>query len=138
MKRYWQRNLTGQYLKEEIAAEGLTRNVPAFSRFLEVAALCNGQIVNFQTVSLDAAVARTTVQDYYSILKDTLIAEELEPWKKTRKRKAISKSKYYFFDIGVANHLQKIGKISLKSKAFGEAFEALIFQELAAYRDYVS
>jgi predicted AAA+ superfamily ATPase len=128
----------GEYLKEEIAAEGLTRNVPAFSRFLEVAALSNGQIINFQTISSDAAVPRTTVQEYFSILKDTLIAEELEPWRKTKKRKAITTSKFYFFDVGVANQLQNAGKIEKKSKLFGDAFEAFIFQELAAYRDYIS
>ena len=128
----------GEYLKEEIAAEGLTRNVPAFSRFLETAALCNGQIINYQTVSSDAAVPRTTVQEYFSILKDTLIAEEVECWRKTKKRKAIAASKFYFFDVGVANHLQHAGRIEQKTKFFGEALEAFIFQELAAYRDYIS
>lgn len=128
----------GEYLKEEIAAEGLTRNIPAFSRFLEVAALSNGQVINYQNISSDAEVARSTVQDYYSILRDTLIAEELEPWQKTRKRKAIAKSKYYFFDCGVVNSLQSTGLITSKSKAFGDAFETFIFHELASYRDYLS
>ena len=132
------RAYAGEYLKEEIADEGLTRNVPAFSRFLEVAALSNGQMINYQTISSDAAVPRTTVQEYFSILKDTLIAEELEPWRKTKKRKAVTKSKFYFFDVGVANCLQNSGTIELKSKLFGDAFECLIFQELASYRDYIS
>jgi uncharacterized protein len=132
------RSYSGEYLKEEIAAEGLTRNVPAFSRFLEIAALSNGQIINYQAVSSDAAVPRSTVQDYFSILKDTLIAEKIEPWRKTKKRKAVSKSKYYFFDVGVANHLQNISKIEPRSAQFGDAFECFIFQELSAYRDYVS
>lgn len=128
----------GEYLKEEIAAEGLTRNVPAFSRFLEVAALSNGKIINYQAISSDSAVPRTTVQEYFSILKDTLIAEEVEPWRKTKKRKAIATSKFYFFDVGVANHLQHSGKIEQKSKLFGDAFESFMFQELACYRDYIS
>ena len=132
------RAYAGEYLKEEIAAEGLTRNVPAFSRFLETAALRNGQIINYQAISSDAAVPRTTVQEYFSILKDTLIAEEVEPWRKTKKRKAVTTSKFYFFDVGVANHLQHSGRIAQKSKLFGDAFEAFIFQELAAYRDYIS
>lgn len=132
------RAYAGEYLKEEIAAEGLTRNVPAFSRFLETAALCNGQIINYQAISSDAAVPRTTVQEYFAILKDTLIAEEIEPWRKTKKRKAVTTSKFYFFDVGVANHLQHAGRIAQKSKLFGDAFEAFIFQELAAYRDYIS
>lgn len=128
----------GDYLSQEIAAEGLTRNIPAFSRFLETAGLCNGEIINYQAISSDSAVPRTTVQEYFSILKDTLVAEEVEPWRKTRKRKAVATSKFYFFDIGVANHLQHAGKIELRSKLFGHAFESFVFQELAAYRDYVS
>lgn len=132
------RAYAGEYLKEEIAAEGLTRNVPAFSRFLETAALCNGQIINYQSISSDAAVPRTTVQEYFSILKDTLIAEDLESWRKTKKRKAVATSKFYFFDVGVVNHLQHAGRIEKKSKLFGDALESFVFQEIAAYRDYVS
>src|SRR5207247_5755485 len=67
----------GQYLQQEIVAEGATRNVPAFSRSLKVAALCNGTIVNFTNVASDAQVARTTVYEYFEILKDTLILHEL-------------------------------------------------------------
>ena len=81
----------------EIVAAGATRNVPAFSRFLRVAALCNGTIVNFTNVANDAQVKRTTVYEYFEILKDTLILHELPPWKKTRKRKPLASSKYYFF-----------------------------------------
>ena len=63
----------GSYLQQEILAEGATRNIPAFSRFLRVAALCNASIVNFTNVANDAQVARTTVYEYFEILKDTLI-----------------------------------------------------------------
>lgn len=86
----------GSYLQEEIMAEGAVRNLPAFSRFLRVAALCNGQIVNFTNVSNDAQVARTTVYEYFDILKDTLILYELLPWRKSKKRKPLASSKYYF------------------------------------------
>lgn len=85
----------GIYLKEEIAAEGLTRNIPAFSRFLTIAALCNGQIVNYTKIANDAQVARSTVQEYFEILKDTLIAYKLPAWNKSQKRKPIGTSKYY-------------------------------------------
>jgi len=71
----------GSYLQQEIVAEGATRNVPAFSRFLKVAAFCNGTIVNFTNVANDAQVKRTTVYEYFEILKDTLILHELPPWK---------------------------------------------------------
>lgn len=132
------KSYVGDYLKEEVAEEGLTRNIPAFSRFLEVAALGDGQIVNYTNVASDAEIARSTVQDYFGILRDTLIAEEIEPWAKTKKRKAISKSKFYFFDPGVVNTLQAAGEIKPRSPLFGQAFERFIYHELATYRDYVT
>jgi uncharacterized protein len=96
----------GSYLQQEIVAEGATRNIPAFSRFLRVAAICNGTIVNFTNVANDAQVKRTTVYEYFEILKDTLIVHELPPWKKTKRRKPLASSKYYFFDVGVVSSLQ--------------------------------
>ena len=126
----------GTYVKEEIATEALTRNVPAFSRFLEVAALCNGKLINYSKISNDAQVARSTVQEYFQILKDTLIAYEVLPWKKSKKRKPISTSKFYFFDIGVCRYLQNRTRIKLGSPEFGEAFESYIFHEIKTYSDY--
>jgi predicted AAA+ superfamily ATPase len=127
----------GSYLQQEIVAEGATRNVPAFSRFLRVAALCNGTIVNFTNVANDAQVARTTVHEYFEILKDTLILHELPAWRKSRQRKPIASSKFYFFDVGVASFLQ--GRdVAAGTPEFGLAFETLVMQELVAYRDYVS
>lgn len=126
----------GTYLKEEIAAEGLTRNVPAFSRFLEVAALCNGQLINYAKISNDSQVARSTVQEYFSILKDTLLAHELPAWRKTRRRKPITTSKIYFFDSGVARFLQNRILMKQGSPEFGEAFETYLFHELKAFSSY--
>lgn len=126
----------GTYLKEEIAAEGLTRNVPAFSRFLEVAALCNGKIINYTKISNDAQVARTTIQEYFQTLKDTLIAFELPPWKQSLKRKPIGTSKFYLFDNGVIRILQNRNILSAKTPEFGDAFETFIFHELKAFVDY--
>lgn len=128
----------GTYLKEEVAAEALTRNVPAFSRFLEVAALCNGRLINYTKISNDAQVARSTIQEYFQILKDTLIAYEVSAWKMSKKRKPISTSKFYFFDIGVCRYLQNRSKIKTGSPEFGEAFETFIFHEIKTYLDYVS
>lgn len=91
----------GSYLQQEIVAEGVTRNVPAFSRFLKVASLCNSKIVNFTNVANDAQVARTTVYEYFEILKDTLVLHEVPAWRKSKKRKPLASSKYYFFDVGV-------------------------------------
>ncbi len=126
----------GTYLKEEIAAEGLTRNIPAFSRFLEVAALCNGQIINYAKVANDAQVARSTVQEYFGILKDTLIAHEVPAWTHSRKRKAIGTSKIYLFDPGVARILQGRPPVNVGSPEYGHLFETFIFHELKSYCDY--
>ena len=126
----------GTYLREEIAAEGLTRNIPAFSRFLDIAALCNGQLLNYAKISNDAQVARSTVQEYFQILKDTLIACELTPWQQSIKRKPLSTSKLYFFDCGIVRYLQKRSSVRPGSPEFGELLETFIFHELAAWCDY--
>jgi predicted AAA+ superfamily ATPase len=126
----------GTYLKEEVAYEGLTRNIPAFSRFLEVAALCNSQLINYAKIANDAQVARSTVQEYFQILKDTLLAYEIPAWKRSRKRKPISTSKYYFFDSGVVRFLQNRGRINPRSPEYGEAFETYLCHEIKAFLDY--
>ena len=127
----------GSYLQQEITAEGAARNIPGFSRFLNVAAWCNGTIVNFTNVSNDAQVARTTVYEYFEILKDTLILHELRAWRKSSKRKPLVSSKYYFFDVGVVSTLQG-RKFRPGTPEFGEAFETYIMHELTAYSSYVS
>jgi predicted AAA+ superfamily ATPase len=128
---------TGTYLQQEIVAEGATRNIPAFSRFLRVASLCNGTIVNFTNVGNDAQVARTTVYEYFEILKDTLVLHELPAWRKSTKRKPLSSSKYYFFDVGVVAALQG-RRFRPGTPEFGEALETIVFHELVAHRDYVA
>jgi uncharacterized protein len=127
----------GTYLQQEIVAEGATRNVPAFSRFLRTAALCNGTIVNFTKVANDAQVPRTTVYEYFEILRDTLIIHELPAWQKSTRRRPLVSSKYYFFDVAVAATLQ--GRlIRSGTPEFGPALETLVFTELMAHRDYTS
>ncbi len=128
---------TGSYLQQEIVAEGVTRNVPAFSRFLRVAALCNGTVVNFTNVSNDAQVPRTTVYEYFEILKDTLLLYELPAWRKSKKRKPLASSKYYFFDVGVVAALQS-RQFRPGTPEFGEAFETYLMHELVSYSDYIS
>jgi predicted AAA+ superfamily ATPase len=127
----------GDYLQQEIVAEGAARNVPAFSRFLRVAALCNATLVNFSKVASDAQVKRTTVYEYFSILADTLVLHELPAWRLSRKRKPLASSKYYFFDVGVVGALQ--GRpFRIGTPEFGQAFETWLFHELVCHRDYVS
>jgi predicted AAA+ superfamily ATPase len=126
---------TGTYLQQEIMAEGATRNVPAFSRFLKVAALCNATVVNFTQLASDAQVARTTVYEYFDILRDTLILHEVPAWTASRTRKPLVSSKYYFFDIGVVSSLQ--GRLVRRgTPEFGAAFETYLLHELVCHRDY--
>ncbi len=126
----------GTYLQQEVVAEGATRNVPAFSRFLRVAALANATLVNFTNVASDAQVPRTTVYEYFEILKDTLILHEVPAWTASKTRKPIVSSKYYFFDIGITGALQ--GRTAASQTPDGHAFETYLLHELMAYRDYVS
>ncbi|MGH7819957.1 MAG: ATP-binding protein [Candidatus Binatia bacterium] len=127
----------GAYLQQEVVAEGATRNVEAFSRFLKVAAFCNGTIVNFTEVANDAQVPRTTVYEYFEILKDTLVLHELPAWRESRKRKPLVSSKYYFFDSGVVSALQ--GRdVRAGTPEFGEALETSLMHELRSHSDYIS
>jgi predicted AAA+ superfamily ATPase len=127
----------GTYLQQEVVAEGATRNVPAFSRFLRVAALANATVVNFTEVANDAQVPRTTVYEYFEILKDTLVLHDLPAWKESKSRKPLVSSKYYFFDVGVVSALQ--GRLVRPgTPEFGAAVETFLFHELLCFRDYQS
>lgn len=126
----------GTYLTEEIRAEGLTRSLEAFSRFLEVAALSNGKEINFTEVGNDAQVPPRTIREYYTVLQDTLLGAALPCYQKTVKRKPVATSKFYFFDLGVANTLLKRGPVEEGSESYGNALEHLIFCELRAYLSY--
>jgi predicted AAA+ superfamily ATPase len=125
----------GTYLQQEVVAEGATRNVPAFSRFLRVAAACNATVVNFTAVASDAQVPRTTVYEYFDILRDTLLLHEVPAWTRSSVRKPLVSPKYYFFDIGVASWLQ--GRpVRRGTPEFGPAFETWLLHELVCHRDY--
>jgi predicted AAA+ superfamily ATPase len=126
----------GTYLREEIQAEGIARNIQSFSRFLEVAALTNGHIVNFSNVGSDAQVSPRTVQSYYEVLTDTLIGTLLPPFQLRNSRKAVSSPKFYFFDIGVVNALLSRFQITPRTPEYGRALEHMVFLELQAYIDY--
>lgn len=130
------RTYCGDYLQQEILAEGLVRNLPAFSRFLEIAALCQGKMINFTEISSDAQVKLSTVREYLGLLKDTLVIHELPAFRGTKNRKAIQTAKYFFFDVGVVNTLQGRENLRFKTSETGEAFETYFFHELMCYRDY--
>lgn len=126
----------GTYLQEEIVAEGIVRKLEHFSKFLEMAALSNTEILNYSNIAGDLGMPAKTVREYFQILQDTLLGSVLEPYYKTVKRKAISTAKFYFFDIGVSNVLSGRFAIKPKSDLFGKAFEHFIYLELKAYLHY--
>lgn len=124
------------YLKEEIQAEALVRKIQSFSKFLQISALTSGTMLNFNSLSNDVGIPASTVREYYQILQDTLVGFLLPAWTKTKKRKAISTAKFYFFDIGVAHQLAEIQSIDPQSDLYGRAFEHFIAMELRAYLSY--
>ena len=126
----------GTYLQEEIRAEGLTRSIENFSRFLTVAATCNGEQLNYTAVGSDAGVPPRTVREYFQILEDTLLGYQLPAYRKTVKRKPVATSKFFFFDVGVANTLLKRSEVVPGSETFGKALEHLVFLEIRAKLDY--
>lgn len=102
-----------------------------------MAAYCNATIVNFTNLATDSQVPRTTVYEYFEILKDTLILHELPAWRETKKRKPLVSSKYYFFDIGVVAGLQE-RRYRRATPEYGEAIETYLLHELKSYTDYIS
>jgi len=126
----------GDYLREEVLAEALTRNLPAFHRFLEAAALSNGQIVNSATISREIGVSANTVRGYFDVLVDTLVATWVPAWTKRAKRRVIQAPRFWFFDIGIVNELARRGTLLPGSAEYGAAFEHFIFMELRAHALY--
>jgi predicted AAA+ superfamily ATPase len=126
----------GTYLKEEVQAEGMVRRIENFSKFLQLAALVNGELLNFSNVASDMGMPSKTIKEYFLILEDTLIGHFLQPFTRTQKRKAISTAKFYFFDVGVANTLAGRSRIRPKTELFGKALEHFIFLEIKAFLSY--
>jgi predicted AAA+ superfamily ATPase len=125
----------GTYLQQEVVAEAATRNVPAFSRFLHVAAASNATVVNFTAVASDAQVPRTTVYEYFDVLRDTLLIHEVPAWTRSSARKPLVSPKYYFFDVGVVSWLQG-REVRRGTPEFGPAFETWLLHELVCHRDH--
>ena len=124
------------YLKEEIKEEAIVRNLDAFHRFLEVAALTDGEIVNNNNIAQDCGVHATTVSSYFDILEDTLIGYRIPAFTKVMKRRLVQAPRFYYFDIGIANHLLHRKVLVRGTTEYGHAFEHLVIQELIAYLHY--
>jgi predicted AAA+ superfamily ATPase len=126
------------YLKEEVAAEGLVRNLPVYSEFLNMAALSDAELVNFSTIARDCGVSSPTIKGYFQILEDTLLGRWLPAYTRRPKRRVIAAPKFYFSDVGVVNHLARRGDLQPGSELYGKAFENWVFHELSAHNAYSS
>ncbi len=126
----------GSYLQDEIVAEARIRNVHTFSRFLEVAALTNGEMINYTNIASDCGISAKTIKEYFQILEDTLIGRYLPSFQKRPKRRVITAPKFYMFDIGITNYLLNRTKIEKGTELFGKAFEHFIYQEIYAHSRY--
>lgn len=121
------------YLAEEIRAEALVKNLVSFARFLEVAALMNGQVTNVSAIARDAGVARPTVQGYFDVLVDTLVATWLPAFRPRARVKEVAHPKFYFFDTGVVRSLSGRLREPLERAERGPLLETYILHELRAY-----
>ena len=125
------------YLKEEVFDEGLTRNVPAFSRFFEALGFFHGELINHANIARDCGVDAKTVKEYFQILCDTLLGRLVLPYKKRQERQVISKApKFYLFDVGVAGAVSRRRIVEPRGDLFGRAFEHLVLMELVAHASY--
>jgi len=131
------RAYTQDYLKEEVFSEGLTRNIPAFSRFFDAMGFSHAELINYSNIARDCAVDAKTVKEYYQILVDTLLGTLIEPFKKHQNRQVITRApKFYLFDVGVAGAITNRQIDQERGEIFGRAFEHYIFMELVAHRSY--
>jgi predicted AAA+ superfamily ATPase len=125
------------YLKEEVFAEGLARNIPGFARFFDAMGYSHGELLNFSNIGRDAGIDAKTVREYFQILEDTLLGRMVEPFKKRTSRQILTKAtKFYLFDVGVAGAITKRHITEERGEAFGRAFEHFILMELAAHASY--
>lgn len=134
-KRYLE-SYVKTYLQEEVQQEGLTRNLGAFSRFLEAASFSQGSVLNTSEVSRECAIERKVVENYFGILEDLLLACRLPVFTKRSKRRMIAHPKFYFFDAGVFRTLRPMGPLDRPEEIDGAALETLLFQELRAVNAY--
>ena len=124
------------YLREEIKAEALVRNMKSFNQFLTIAAMTNGEMVNYNNIASDCGVSANTVKEYFSILEDTLLGYFVPAYTRTKKRRLVQAPRFYLFDVGLTNHMLKRKHIEEGTSEYGHAFEHFVIQELVAYISY--
>jgi len=130
------KSYTETYLKEEVAAEGLVRNIGPFAQFLDIAAANDGETVNFNNVARECSVSVKTVQQYFQILEDTFLAFKIPAWSRSERRRMVSHPRYYFFDTGVTNALAHTLTNQLNPNVFGRRFEQFVICQLMSSIDY--
>lgn len=127
----------GDYLQQEVIAEALVRNLDSFTRFMEVAAISDGEMVNYTKIASECGVSSKTVKEYFVILQETLLGYMLPAYTKTVKRRVQVAPKFYYFDVGITNYLlHRDDPLRRGTAEYGHAFEHLIVQEVMAYMDY--
>ena len=124
------------YLHEEIAGEGLVRQLPKFERFLEVAAMTNAEEINYSNIASDVMMSRAAITEWYGILYDTLIGFPVPPYSGTMNRKSVETERFYFFDVGLVRFLLGLDGVVDTQTEYGKLFETYIAQELVAWLDY--
>ena len=132
-ERSWQKTLrtyAATYLREEVQAEALTRNLEGFSRFFNVAAAWSGEFLDFTKMSSLAEIERTSAKRYFEILEDTLVAYRLEAFAKSEKIRLIQHPRFYFFDVGVLNGV--MGNFTASPDRIGSLWEHLVMQTIRA------
>lgn len=137
-KNAFLRSYVDTYLKEEIWNEQVVRKLQPFRRFLEVAAQCNGKIINYANIARDVGVDDKTIKEYFFILEDTMIGFFLEPFHNSFRKRLVEKPKFYFFDPGVVRALSRRLTVPLspKTSAYGEVFEHFILLEFIRLKSY--
>ena len=126
----------GDYLQQEIVEEAIVRQLDAFTRFLQVAALSNTEIVNYTNIAQDCGVSAKTVKEYFSILEETMLGFYLPAYTKVIKRKLIQSPKFYYFDVAIPNHLLHRRTLEPGTNIYGHALEHFVVQELRAFVSY--
>jgi predicted AAA+ superfamily ATPase len=124
------------YLREEVQQEGLTRNLAAFSRFLEVASFSQAEVLTMAEVARESSISVKVIQDYFTILEDLLLAVRIPVFSKRAKRKLIAHPKFIFFDSGVFNAIRPKGPLDHPELAPGASVETLFYQQVRALNDY--
>ena len=126
----------GLYLKEEIQAEGLVRNLESFSRFLEIVSFSHGSVLNITNISRECQVKRKTVENYIEILEELLLAYKLPVFSRRAQRELSTHPKFYLFDVGVFRALRPKGPLDRIEEIDELALEGLVAQHLKAWNDY--